>query len=201
MLLDHLAVAATTLAAARAHVEEALGVPMQPGGQHAVFATHNALLGLEDGLYLEAIAADPDQPAPERPRWFDLDRFDGPPRLLNWICRTDDMAELARCPDGAGTPVDLARGDLRWQMAVPENGILPFDNIWPALIRWQVAQHPAQMLAPSGVRLTRLVLAHPEAAALRTALDRVFTDDRIAVEAGAPALRAEFNTPHGVRTL
>lgn len=201
MDLDHLAVAGQTLADARASVEDALGVPMQPGGQHAVFATHNALLGLEDGLYLEAIAIDPGQPAPQRPRWFDLDRFEGAPRVSNWICRTDDMAELAQCPDGAGMPVDLARGDLRWQMAVPADGILPFDNIWPALIRWQGTQHPAQMLAPSGVRLTRLVLAHPDAAGLGAALARVFADDRIAVEAGAPALRAEFATPHGVRAL
>ncbi|MEL7099517.1 MAG: VOC family protein [Pseudomonadota bacterium] len=201
MILDHLAVAGETLATARAHVEEALGMPMQPGGQHAVFATHNALMGLADGLYLEAISTDPGQPAPTRARWFDLDRFAGPPRLQNWICRTNDMAELAACPDGAGAPVDLTRGDLRWQMSVPEDGVLPFDNVWPALIRWQVDAHPAQMLKPTGVALKRLVLCHPEADSLRAALRRVLSDARVVVEAGEPALRAEFETPHGPRTL
>jgi len=41
-----------------------LGVPFQPGGRHDVFGTHNALLGLADGLYIEAIAIaiDPDAP-------------------------------------------------------------------------------------------------------------------------------------------
>ncbi len=85
MILDHIAVSGTTLPEAVAAVEEALGVRMQPGGEHAVFHTHNALLGLADGLYLEAIAINPDAPVPERPRWFDLDRFAGPARLTNWI--------------------------------------------------------------------------------------------------------------------
>ncbi|KZZ67236.1 VOC family protein, partial [Sulfitobacter sp. HI0129] len=135
--LDHLAVAGEDLAAARAHAETALDVILQPGGRHDVFGTHNRLLGLADGLYLEAIAADPDAPAPDRARWFDLDRFSGPARLTNWICRCDDLdAALARLPDGFGRPVDLQRGDLRWRMSVPEEGRLPFDNLAPALIQW-----------------------------------------------------------------
>ena len=53
-------------------------------------ATHNRLLGLGD-LYLEVIAADPSAPRPAWPRWFDLDRFTGAPRLTNWICACDDL--------------------------------------------------------------------------------------------------------------
>ena len=73
--LDHLAVSGETLEAGRAHVEDALGVTLQPGGQHRHFGTHNLLLGLEDGLYLEVITVDPSAPDPDYPRWFDLDRF------------------------------------------------------------------------------------------------------------------------------
>ena len=50
MLLDHLAVSGDTLEAAQNYVEEALGVSMQMGGEHAVFYTHNKLMGLADGL-------------------------------------------------------------------------------------------------------------------------------------------------------
>ena len=74
--LDHLAVAARDLDEGRAVVEAALGVTLQRGGRHARFGTHNLLLGLEDGLYLEVIAIDPDAPGPDEARWFDLDRFD-----------------------------------------------------------------------------------------------------------------------------
>ena len=201
--LDHLAVAAETLEAGRAHVEDALGVALQPGGAHPDFGTHNLLLGLEDGLYLEVIAIDPAASAPGRARWFDLDRFTGTPRLANWICRCDDLeVALAAAPAGAGVPVELVRGDLRWRMAVPGDGVLPFGGCFPALLQWRGAGHPAARLAASGCRLRRLVLAHPEARALRTALAAVLDDDRVVVEAGAaPALVAEFDTPHGRRSL
>ena len=76
--LDHLAVAGESLKAASDLAAQVLGVPLQPGGAHAVFGTHNHLLGLGDALYLEAIAVDPDAPAPAYARWFDLDRFNGP---------------------------------------------------------------------------------------------------------------------------
>ena len=200
MQLDHLAVAAMTLEEAAAHIEAALGLALQPGGAHPQFGTHNRLMGLGAGLYLEAIAIDPDAPAPDRPRWFDLDRLSGPAHLRNWIVRVDDLdAAVARHPD-AGTPLALARGDLRWRMAVPEDGVLPFDNRFPALIEWQGRAHPAQRLASSGASLERLIVAHPEAAALRAALADM-TDTRVVIEPGTPALRAEIVTPHGMRVL
>ena len=200
MQLDHLAVAAETLEEAAAHVEAALGLVLQPGGAHPQFGTHNRLMGLGDGLYIEAIAIDPEAPAPDRARWFDLDRLSEAPHLRNWIVRVDDLdAAVARHPL-AGTPLALARGDLRWRMAVPESGVLPFDNRFPALIEWQGRAHPAQRLAPSGASLARLIVTHPEAAALHTTLGDL-QDARVIFESGPPALRAEIATPHGMRVL
>ena len=121
LTFDHLAVAATSLPEGRRAVEEALGVRLQTGGQHAHFGTHNLLLGLEDGLYLEVIAVDPRAAPPRQPRWFNLDRFQGTPRLGNWICRTDDLTAARAALPGIGEPVSLARGDLRWRMAVPDD--------------------------------------------------------------------------------
>lgn len=202
MRLDHIAVSGETLTEATAAVETALGVKMQPGGRHDVFATHNTLLGLEDRLYLEAIACDPAAPRPERPRWFDLDRFAGAARLTNWICATDDMAaSLAALTADVGTPVALTRGELRWQMAVPDDGALPFDNLHPALICWQSPVHPSAMLTASGCALRRLVVSHPDAAALSAALHPMLDDPRIVYDVGTPALRAEIDTPHGLRVL
>ncbi|MFY2825842.1 VOC family protein [Ruegeria sp. MALMAid1280] len=199
MLLDHLAIAGETLEDASAHVEQALGVSLQAGGKHDVFGTHNRLLGLRDGLYLEAIAIDPQAPNVERTRWFDLDRFAGAPRLTNWICRVSDIeASLSIFPDGVGQPIDLTRGALQWQMAVPPNGRLPFDNLFPALIEWHGDLHPAQMLQDSGCRLQRLVVFHPDALELARLLGDLET---VVFDTGPAALRAEFETPHGPRVL
>ena len=199
---DHIAIAGETLEEARVFVEDAWGVSLQPGGAHAVFHTHNALLGLEDGLYLEVIAINPDAPVPDRPRWFDLDRFSGRPRLTNWICRAADLEAALRVgPKGLGDPVSLRRGDLRWQMAVPQDGILPFDNCAPALIQWQTEVHPAQLLKPSGVTLSGLIIRHPNAPALQQALEELIYDDRISFETCPVGLHAHFDTPHGPREI
>ncbi|WP_264210230.1 VOC family protein [Leisingera thetidis] len=201
MILDHLAVAGATLEDAAAHVEQSLGIRLGPGGSHARYGTHNRLMGLEDGLYLEAIAIDPATQPQEQPRWFDLDRLNGPARLSNWILRSEDLgAEKTLLPPHAQRHVQMQRGDLRWLMTVPEDGLLPYDNLFPAVLQWQ-AEPPAARLPQSGCRLARLTLSHPEAAALQAALDRILADPRIAVEQGAPAMMAEFATPHGKRQL
>ena len=199
---DHIAVAGKTLAAATTHVEACLGVPLQKGGEHDVFHTHNTLLGLEDGLYLEAIAINPDAPTPDRPRWFDLDNFNAAPRLTNWICRCDDLdATLAALPDGYGTPVDLQRGDLRWRMAVPATGVLPYDNCAPALIEWIGDAHPAPRLTQAGCKIINFEVSHPNASALGASLAPHLVDARITFKGGAAGLNAQIQTPTGVVTL
>ncbi len=200
--LDHLAVAATDLDAGRDHIEAALGVTMQPGGKHANFGTHNMLLGLEDGIYLEAIAIDPDAPDPGRRRWFDLDDFTGPPRLTNWICQTRDIDEaLALAPVGMGPVTDQRRDELHWQMAAGENGHLPLEGSFPAVIAWGDTPHPSTRLASTGLRLDRLIVTSPVADALRSTLRHVLADSRIVIEQGDKGLRAEFSTPSGHRVL
>ena len=197
--LDHLAVSARSLDEGVAALEAALGVTMAGGGQHPAMGTHNRLLSLGD-LYLEVIAVDPAAPAPDRPRWFDLDRFTGPPRLTTWIAATGDMdAVLAKGPPGWGSPMALARGDYRWQMAVPQDGRLPFDGTCPALIQWHGTLHPAAALPDLGLRLNRLTVTHPKAPALRAALG--LTDPRLHFTAGPPGLEAVIDTANGPVTL
>lgn len=202
LILDHLAISAGTLAEGVALVEAVLGAPLSGGGEHLAMGTHNRLISLGD-LYLEVIAVNPAAPPPGRPRWFGLDRFSGPPRLTNWICRCDDLAaELALSPPGTGAPMALARGDFRWDMAVPGDGELPFGGAFPALIRWHGPLHPAPLLPDHGLRLARLELLHPRAGALRTALAGRLADPRVSfAEDPAPALRALVETPRGPRLL
>lgn len=200
--IDHLAVVAGRLEEGVRWVEDLLGVPMAGGGKHPLMGTHNRLLSLGH-LYLEVIAVDPDAPHPGRPRWFDMDRFTGPPRLTNWVAGCDDLAaEVALGPEGIGIPLALARGDYRWQMAVPEDGKLPFDGAFPALIRWDGPAHPAPALPDHGLRLQRLEIGHPQATALRTALAGRLDDARVVItDASTVTLHATVDTPAGPRTL
>lgn len=202
-LFDHLAIAAVDLDDGAAAIEAALGVPLQGGGKHAAMGTHNRLLSLGGGEYLEVIAIDPAAEGPGRPRWFALDGFAGAPRARAWILRCDDLeAALARAPVGSGVPMAFRRDALTWRMAVPDSGVLPFDGVFPALIEWGAGvAHPAGRLQDRGVRLAGVTLVHPQAAALRTALAGVVNEHRLRVEAGAPAIIATFDTPDGRRVL
>lgn len=200
--LDHLVMSATSLAQGEAHLAQGLNLPLAIGGEHAAMSTHNRLLSLGAVEYFELIAINPDAPPPERRRWFALDRFDGVPRLTNWVLACDNLeAALALAPQGMGRPTAFSRGDLNWRMAVPDSGELPFDNVFPALIEWQGSPHPAPRLPDLGARLDRLTLRHPRAEELRAALAPLIDDARIEVEMGAPAISAQLLTPAGARLL
>lgn len=203
LILDHIVIAAADLARGAAEIEAALGVPLAPGGEHAAMGTHNRLLSLGPEEYLEVIAVNPGAPGPDQPRWFGLDRFEGATRVTNWACRTTDLdTALASAPEGAGLPWDLERGDLTWRMAVPADGELPFDGLFPALLQWQGTAHPAPRLPQRGVSLAGLTLISPRAEGLAAALAPLISDPRIAVEEGqAPAIRVRLTTPKGPVTL
>lgn len=202
LTLDHIAVLGETLEEAAAHAEAALGMPLQPGGTHARYGTHNRVLGLQGDLYIEAIAIDPAAPPPQDPRWFGLDLFSGAARLDKWICRVPDMKRALEILPEAGRPVALSRGDLSWTMAVPESGDLPFDGLFPALIQWHSPVPAGAALPSSGCALTRLDVRHPEAAALGARLAPFLDTPLVVFEtAQAPDLRAYFDTSAGVRVL
>jgi hypothetical protein len=201
--IDHLAVTAESLEAGAAAVEARLGVPLEAGGRHATMGTHNRLLGLGPGLYLEVIAIDPAAPVPAHPRWFNLDHFAGPARLGAWVARCDRLADaLDAAPPGSGEPRDFQRGDFRWQMTVSDDGRLPFDQLFPALMTWGSAAHPADRLPERHCRLVALELFHPDPGALSAALAGLIADPRLRIHRGdEPCLRARIATPHGERLL
>ncbi|WP_095590352.1 VOC family protein [Actibacterium ureilyticum] len=197
---DHIAICADALETGADRVQAALGVPLAPGGAHPLMGTHNRLLSLGPDEYLEVITPDPAAPPPGRARWFGLDHPPATPRLGNWIARCTDMeAEIARSPAGAGRALDLSRGDLHWRMAVPDDGQLPYDNVFPALIAWPPgAAHPASRLPDHGLRLTELTLCHTDIDGLRAALMGRIDDPRLRfAQTQAPAIRATIATPSG----
>lgn len=212
--LDHLVVVAHDLDEGVAWCEATLGVTPGPGGRHARFGTHNRLVSLcgpvHDRAYLEVIAIDPQAPAPACRRWFDMDTpqlreqvaRDGP-RLAHWVARVPSLspalATWRALGLAAGKSMEASRmtpqGELRWQIAVREDGARLLDGTLPTLIAWGHA-HPTDTLPDAGLRLQALVLRHPRHGLLRDALDRIGLD-QVAVEEGPPGLHAILATPRG----
>ncbi|MEN8840298.1 MAG: VOC family protein [Octadecabacter sp.] len=198
MRLDHLAIAAETLEEGVAWAQERLGVTFLAGGKHARFATHNQLLGLADGLYLEVITTDPAANC-DGPRWFALDHFKGPPRLANWICEADDID--AFMVHGM-RKVAMERGDLRWDMGVPPDGSLPMAGGFPTVLQWHTDNPPGRSLAQSGCALHRLNVCHPQADKIEVQLAGQLRDARVHFEVSdTVGLSAVFETPNGPVTL
>lgn len=200
--LDHLVVTAADLDQGAAEVEQALGVTLGPGGQHAEMGTHNRLLGLGDGAYLEVIAPDPAAAPPGHARWYALDQRRPRARLSHWAARVSDLQTvLEEVPLALGAAMDFARGAYRWQMAVPEDGLLPYNGAAPAVLAWQGAAHPAADLPDQGCRLLSVTVSHPQVEALLAAFPGLASMSKLRFERGRFEISAEIETPSGCWTL
>jgi hypothetical protein len=210
VVLDHLIVAAASLAQGVAWCEATLGVSPGPGGRHPLMGTHNRLLKIATpafaGAYLEIIAIDPDAPAPGRVRWFGLDepalqaQLQQGPQLIHLVARSTmlDMHRWGLITVGhkPGDPVAASRdtpaGLLSWEILVRDDGRLDCGGALPTLIQWK-GPHPTEHMPDSGVTLQALALhGVPERArqVLRLAGVQVHATP-------GPALTATLATPKG----
>lgn len=201
-LLDHLVYAVPDLGAAVDALSARLGVRPDAGGRHPGWGTHNALLSLGGDSYLELIAPDPEQPAPEHPRSFDLDGVTEP-LLRTWAIKAPNIdarierARVAGFDPGDAEPGSRATPDgamLEWRLARSGRG--QGDWLVPFLIDWGDAAHHPSRTAPAGCSLVELRAVHPDPEAIQPMLDAVGAE--LAVERGdRPALIATLDTPRG----
>ena len=207
--LDHLVVAAKNLDEGGAFVQDLLGVTLEPGGKHTAMGTHNRLLNLGDGVYLEVITVDPDAPAPDRPRWYGLDneevreRLERGPTLLHWAARAKGIslqnADVSNDIFGRVTP--MQRGDLSWLITVPDDGHLPGDGVIPTLLDWGDTPHPTTKLPERGLKLIKLRGFHPKPQEVEGVLTRLGLEEVIEIQRGNVKLEAELETSSGTVTL
>lgn len=140
MEFDHLVVAAEHLDQAVDYIETELGITLIQGGKHARYGTHNAVAAIGAHCYIEAIARDYDGPQPQVARWFDLDRFEGAPRIITWACRVGDLhSAMVQLPAQAGTAVEMTRAAFRWKINVAPSGRMMHDGAFPQLLEWEGA--------------------------------------------------------------
>ncbi|MCZ7542488.1 MAG: VOC family protein [Anaerolineae bacterium] len=155
--IDHVVILVDHLAAAMADYA-ALGFTVVEGGAHATGMSHNALIALADGSYLELIAFT-DPAARTSPKLSAIDRRflrrgEGGEGLVGWALLPTDIAADLDAARGRGlalagpTPGGRTRPDgaqVRWQTGVPETLDLPFlcADVTPRNIR--VPDGPARV--------------------------------------------------------
>ena len=216
--LDHLVLAARTLAEGVAWCESTLGLRPQAGGQHAFMGTRNRVFSIASPsfphAYFEIIAIDPSLAAPAHRRWFDLDdprlqrALAGGPKLVHWVARCDDITATHTTLRAAGIDCGAVQqaeratpgGLLRWQIGVRADGRRPLDGAAPALIQWGDV-HPTDALAASGITLETMHLAGwPDALAgmLPATIERIAAS---ATAAAAAPICVRLHSPRGAVTL
>jgi hypothetical protein len=201
-MIDHIVIGAAHLDQTIT-IEQQFGAAFGGGGKHPMMATHNRLLKLQDDVYCEVIAVDPDA-ATDRPRWFSLDmpeteiKLRAVPRPLCWVWSVSDIDHaVATCGYDLGRIITMTRDDLQWRLTVADDGALAQSGILPILIEWPDGRNPANRMAESSVRLSRLVLTHPNPAMIADCLDRLGARNAVVLTLGVPAIAFHFDTPNG----
>lgn len=198
---DHLILGAPDLETAVRDLETRLGVKTNPGGSHPGRGTRNAILPLGDDRYLEILAPDPDQPEPEAPRWFRVDRLDAP-RIVAWVAKGTRLAEFHAAAESEGVVLGKVQSGgrrntegvyLSWEATDPDR--ILGDGIVPFFIDWKETPHPGRS-GTYGVTLTGFRAEHPDPAAVTAVLKKLNLDLEV-VPGDRPTLLAVFRTPGG----
>ena len=210
--LDHLVLAVPDLDEACAAFAKTSGVtldsgagppaPFRRGGVHPGRGTHNALVGLDGGAYLELVAPHPTEPYGPGGRWMGVDLAEAP-TLTRWAVRDVDLGAFAKTlhdlDPGLG---ELALGErvtgdgrtLRWAMTAPRPG--PTVEVLPFALDWAGSEaHPSDALV-AHCRLVALRFEHPDPKLVRRAFGRLGLGYEIGAAPRA-AIRARLRTPRG----
>jgi hypothetical protein len=174
--IDHIVLGIADLDRGIAEMQRRTGVRAVPGGSHPGRGTHNALMSLGPGIYLEIIAPDPAQNI--EPQGFNMLASLEKLTPIGWAVATDDAPALRSDLAEAGFKLGQLRPGSR---ALPGGGALNWvsfglpgaPELAPFFIAWgQGTRHPSAT-SPGGCRLKALALASPDAARLANIVDRL----------------------------
>ena len=210
--IDHLVIAAETLEQGVIWAKQTFAVDVPAGGFHKTMATHNHLMQLGNDIYLEIVAINPDATPPSQPRWFALDSMTmreslkHGPRLITWMINTTDLNSLVnQAIFDYGQITELERNNLRWKVALSDDGRLIADGMVPHAIEWQTSPHPSRGMADPGCRLKNLTIYHNRMQWLQEKLQSIAVDHLVTVKSidddQSPYLSASIQCPNGEVTI
>jgi hypothetical protein len=211
--LDHLVFATDDLSRGENLLAERLGIAFVGGGKHEHMGTHNRVVRLQSGCYLELIAIDPTAPTPFQPRWFDLDtpqlqaQLKGFPKIVHWVARVEQAPlDLTHFADewkiALGKPTAMQRGSLQWEITLPSDGKRPAGGALPYVIAWHSEPAPPFALPESHLHLHALHITTPNPQAVQQALQgHLAPSIEMVFHTGETRLQALVETPQGQKWL
>ena len=203
--IDHIVYAVPDLHKAIKALGKKLGVEPVYGGKHQTFGTHNALVGLGKGCYLELLAADQENTDVFPPRWMGVDII-SKPTITRWAIVSDDIDEQARKlqninPDMGHVQQGMRRKTdgslLRWKLAMPLPK--PEVEVIPFILDWQGSIHPSHDLENT-CSIHSFSLGHPNARYMSHALKQAGIEADIQ-ESEQSFIKLQLKTPNGIVDL
>jgi len=173
--IDHVIVGIADLNRGMEEFRRRTGVTPITGGVHPGRGTHNALVALDKGRYLEILAASPDAPPSEdvaRLRAFEMLTPCG------WAVSTDDTDAGAKSLEDAGFDVSpripgaRVRADgtrLEWVTF----GVRPDLELAPFVINWSASSRHPSADSPKGCSLASVLVELPAHSASRRLLEQL----------------------------
>lgn len=206
--LDHIVYAVPNLEKGMDMIERNFGVRPVYGGQHKNQGTHNALLNLHNGSYLELIAIDKQNTIVKPPRWMGVDLITEP-TITRWAVRSDnikediDLFKRLQIPVGkilAGSRKKLDGSTLSWEMSAPSSQA-KVDPL-PFIVDWKDSVHPSQSL-PQVCLLVYFAISHPESASMKTLFSElgVKSFPSFIEQSTTISMTISLNSPEGVVSL
>jgi hypothetical protein len=205
--IDHIVFAVEHLETAVTEIEKKIGVKALVGGHHKNFGTKNALIKLNDRMYLEILAADDTNPDVLPPRWMGIDALTKN-RITRWAITSTNLerdsallnrfnASMAQVSEGSRQLFDgsLLRWKLILPLALPEVELIPFSIDWGGS-----DNHPTDNLPNMGCQLLELYGTHPQPTIFNNIFEQLGVNLRIEEDEHIQ-LKAVLKGPEGIVQL
>ena len=203
-ILDHIVYTVRDLDSAIITLENKLGITAVFGGYHSTQGTKNALINLDNGTYLELLAADDSNKSIPPPRWMGVDMLTKD-QITRWAIKSDQLEKDASSLKDYHSKMghikagsrNTANGTLlKWQLilplATPEIELIPFMVDWS-----QTETHPHDALPNMGCKLIELYGTHPNPDLLSNTLKTLNVNLRIEPNENM-SLKAIIQSPKGI---
>ncbi len=205
--IDHIVYAVSDLDAAILEFEQKFGVRPLYGGYHKTFGTKNALVNLNDQIYLELIAVDNNNLGVMPPRWMGVDLLTKN-QITRWAIKSDSLKKdskilktynlkMGNIVAGARNTADGSL--LQWQLTMPLP--TPEVELIPFLLDWSATdKHPSRIMPNTGCELIELYGTHPNPETIEDVLNALQCDFRVE-KSEHMSIQLELNTPNGIIKL
>lgn len=201
MTIDHIVWAVPDLDAGMALIQQLTTIRPTYGGVHPGRGTHNAILPLSRGIYLEIIA-----PANSQSHcWMDIHMIQEP-EVVRWAWKATELEDKVRLLESSGINIGPIFGGrrimkdgtvLKWDLTDPD--AFKSDKIIPFLIDWKNGPHPTTDLE-TPCDLLDVKMTHPEP----VKIDHIFTQlnaETDITRGPEPTLNVFIDSPIGIVEL